>query len=98
MVTVDIPAAAELLAVNVITLDAVVGLVPNEAVTPVGRPEAARVTLPLNPLSGVTVTVSVPLLPPVTDKLGADGESVKLDVPLTVTTNGSLLLQALALV
>ena len=45
MVTVDVPAVAELLAVSVSTLDAVVGLVPNEAVTPEGNPEAAPAVL-----------------------------------------------------
>jgi hypothetical protein len=55
IVTVDVPTVAELLAVSVSTLDAVVGFVENDAVTPIGRPEAARVTLPLNPPAPVTV-------------------------------------------
>jgi hypothetical protein len=97
MVTVDVPAVAELLAVSVSTLDAVVGLVPNEAVTPVGKPEAARVTLPVNPPVSATVIVSVPLPPGVTDKFGAEGESVK-PVVITVTTNGCVLWHELALV
>ncbi len=63
IVTVDVPTVAELLAVSVSTLDAVVGFVPNNAVTPLGRPDAARVTLPLNPPAPVTVIVSVALLP-----------------------------------
>jgi hypothetical protein len=87
MVTVDVPTGAELLAASVTTLNAVVGLVPNEAVTPVGRPEAARVTFPLNPFSAATVTVPVPLLPAFTDKLDGDDESVKLVAPVTVMTN-----------
>ena len=99
MVTVNAPTAAELLAVNVITLDPVVGFVPNEAVTPLGRPDAARVTLPVNPFTSVTVIVSVPLLPCVTDKLDDFGASVKLPVgAVTVTTNVSVLAQAVALV
>ena len=61
MVTVDVPAVAELLAFSVRTLDPVVGLVPKDAVTPVGKPEAARVTLPVNPPTSDTVIVSVPL-------------------------------------
>jgi hypothetical protein len=60
MVTVALPRVAELLAVSVSTLVVVVGLVPNVAVTPLGRPDAARVTLPVNPLSLVTVRVDVP--------------------------------------
>ena len=49
-----------LLAVNVTALLLVVGLVPNTAVTPLGRPDAASVTLLVAP---VTVIVSAPLLP-----------------------------------
>ncbi len=63
MVTVDVPGAAELLAVSVSRLEVLVGLVANDAVTPVGRPEAARVTLPVNPPAPVTEIVSVTLLP-----------------------------------
>ena len=63
MVTVAGPVAAELLAVSVRTLLLVAGFVPNAAVTPVGNPDAAKVTLPLNGLMSVTVMVSVPLAP-----------------------------------
>jgi hypothetical protein len=63
MVTVDVPTVAELLAVSVSTLEAVAGLVPKDAVTPLGKPVAARVTLPLNPFAPVTVIVSVAPLP-----------------------------------
>ena len=63
IVTVAAPRVAELLAVSVSTLLPVVGLVPNAAVTPLGRPEAARVTLPENPFAGATVMVLVPLPP-----------------------------------
>ena len=78
MVTVEVPAAAELLAVSVSTLDALAGFVPNDAVTPLGRPEAARVTLPLKPPAAVTVIVSVPPLASAIAKFEAEGESVKL--------------------
>jgi hypothetical protein len=57
------PVVAVLLAVNVTTLLPVVGLVPKAAVTPPGKPEAASVTLPLNPSTSATETVSVALLP-----------------------------------
>ena len=77
MVTVNVPSAAELLAASVRTLDAVVGLVPNDAVTPVGRPEAARVTLPLNPPAPATAIMSVALLPEATIKVEGAGESSK---------------------
>ena len=59
IVTVEVPTVAVALAVNVITLVPVVGLVPKVAVTPAGRPVAAKVTLPVNPPTSVTVMVSV---------------------------------------
>jgi hypothetical protein len=63
MVTVAVPTVAVLLAVNVSTLVEVVGLVPYATVTPLGRPVAARVTLPVNPFTSVTVMVSAAVLP-----------------------------------
>ena len=78
IVTVDDPVVAVLLAVRVITLEPVVGLVPNVAVTPLGRPDAASVTLPVNPFTSVTVIVLVPLPPCVMVKLLGESESVKL--------------------
>ena len=80
MVTVDVPVVAVELAVSVNTLVPVVGFVPNAAVTPLGRPAAASVTLPVNPPASVTVIVLVPLLPWVTDRLLGVAESVKLGV------------------
>ena len=62
-------------------------MVPNAAVTPVGRPEAARVTLPVNGLTSVTVMVSVPLAPWATDRVAAEGLSVKLPVPAAFTVS-----------
>ena len=63
MVTVEVPVLAVPLAVSVSTLLPVVGFVPNAAVTPLGNPDAARVTLPLNPFWPVTVMVDVAELP-----------------------------------
>ena len=57
----------------------------NEAVTPVGAPDAAKVTLPENGLTSVTVIVSVPLAPGATDNVDAEGFSVKLPVLVTVS-------------
>jgi hypothetical protein len=63
MVTVNAPVVAVPVAVSVSTLVPVVGLVPQMPVTPLGRPESERVTLPVNPPTSVTVTVSVAVLP-----------------------------------
>lgn len=81
MVTVALPVVAVALAVSVSTLLPVVGFVPNDAVTPLGRPDAARVTLPLNPSTSVTVIVLVPLLPWVIVRLLGEADSVKLGDP-----------------
>lgn len=83
-VTEEVPEAAVALAVRVSTLEPVVGLVPNAAVTPLGSPDAEKVTLPVNPFTSVTLIVSAPLAPWETVRLGAEAESVKLDVGLAV--------------
>ena len=77
IVTVDDPVAAVLLAVSVSTLLLVVGFVANEAVTPLGKPDAASVTLPVNPPTSVTLIVSDPLLPCVIASDEGDDASVK---------------------
>jgi len=66
IVTVDIPVAAVLLAVSVkvlIALVGVVGFVLNDAVTPFGRPDTAKVTFPAKAFWGATVMVLEPLDP-----------------------------------
>lgn len=78
MVTVAAPVVAVALAVRVSTLVPVVGFVPNAAVTPLGRPDAASVTLPVNPPTSVTEIVLVPVPPCVTVRLLGEAESVKL--------------------
>jgi hypothetical protein len=60
-VIVTAPAVAELFAVRVSTLVLVVFDGLNAAVTPVGNPEAARLTEPLKPFSRATDTVVVTL-------------------------------------
>jgi hypothetical protein len=75
MVTVTVPVVAVLLAVSVNVLVVVAGFVLNDAVTPLGRPEADKVTLPLKPFCGVTVIVLVPAVPCVIVKLFGDAES-----------------------
>lgn len=90
MVTLASPAVAVALAVNLSTLEPVVGLVANAAVTPLGKPEATRVTLPVNPPASITMIVSVALLPSVTARVAAEDDSVKVGgggvVPVTVRT------------
>jgi len=78
--TVADPVVAVLLAVSVSTLVPVVGFVPNAAVTPLGRPDAARVTLPVNPPTSVTVIVLVPLPPCVMVRLLGESDNVKVGV------------------
>ena len=79
------PDAAVLLALKVTTLFVVAGFTLNEAVTPVGNPEAASVTLPENPFTGVTVIVLLPLLPLATVRAVGDAERLKLCARTMVT-------------
>jgi len=76
MVTVTVPVVAVLSAVsvNVLVLAVLLGL--NDAVTPPGKPDADKLTLPLKPFCGVTVMVLVLLVPCVIVKLLGDAESV----------------------
>jgi hypothetical protein len=85
MVIVAAPVVAELLAVNVSRLLPVVGLVPNAAVTPLGIPEAVRVTGPVNPPTSVTLMVSVPPAFRAIVSARAEGVNVKLPVPEELT-------------
>jgi len=75
-VTVTVPVVAVPLAVNVNVLVVAVLLGLNEAVTPLGRPDADKLTLPLKPFCGVTVMVLVAVAPRTIVKLLGDAESV----------------------
>ncbi len=77
MVTEAVPVTAVLLAVsvNVLVLAVLLGL--NDAVTPLGRPDADKPTLPLKPFCGLTVMVLAPLAPWVMLRLLGDAERVK---------------------
>lgn len=77
MVTVDVPVVAVELAVNVTVLVDVVGFVPKVAVTPAGKPDADRLTLPVKPPEGVTVIVLFPLPPSATVKLAGEADREK---------------------
>ena len=76
MVAVTVPTVAALLAASVIVLVVVAGLGLNDALTPLGRPETDKLTLPLKPFSGVTATVAVPPLPCVMLRLVGDADRV----------------------
>src|SRR5271157_1034034 len=79
MVTVTVPMVAEPLAVSVSVLVPVVLVGLNDAVTPLGRPDAVRLTVPLNPFRSFTVMVLVPPGPPwVIVRLLGESVSVKL--------------------
>ena len=84
IVTVEELAPAKALAFTVIVLEVVPGFGLNAAVTPDGNPEAAKVTLPVNPFCGAIVIVLVPLPPRATVKLVGEAESAKFGVALTV--------------
>jgi len=63
MVTVAVPIVAALPAARVKVLAPVVLAGLKVAVTPLGTPEAVRLTLPVNPFCGVALIVLVPLAP-----------------------------------
>ena len=94
MVTVEIPAAAELLAASVTKIAP--GVLPalKDAVTPAGIPDAATLTLPLKPFSAVPVIVLTPLLPCATLRLAGDAERVKLGGALMVSAIVAVLFNA----
>ena len=76
MVTVTVPALAVPLAVSVNVLVVVAGFALNVAATPLGSPDADKLTRPLNPFCGVIVTLLVPLVPCDRVKAPGDAESV----------------------
>jgi hypothetical protein len=63
IVTLDVPVAAVPLAVSVNELVVVAEAGLNEAVTPLGRPDAEKLTLPLKPFWGATAIVLDPFDP-----------------------------------
>jgi hypothetical protein len=73
-----VPAAAELLAVKVSVLLLVVLDGLNEAVTPLGKPDADKATLPLKPLRSLTEIVLVAVPPWVTLTLPGESDNEKL--------------------
>jgi hypothetical protein len=63
IVTVDVPVAAVTPTVSVKELVVVAEGGLKEAVTPLGKPDADKLTLPVKPFSGATVMVLEPLNP-----------------------------------
>ncbi len=93
IVIVAVPVVAVPPAVNVNALVLVVPAGLKEAVTPLGRPDADKLTLPLKPLCGVTVTVLVPLAPWATLKVFGEADRVKLSGKATVSEIVAVLLK-----
>ena len=62
-VTVKVPDAAVPLADRVSRLVVLAGFVPNRALTPLGKPDAVKFTLPLKPFTGLIVIVVKPDAP-----------------------------------
>ena len=88
IVTMAGPVVAVLLAVNVNVLVLVVLVALNSAVTPLGRPEAVRPTLPVKPPVGLTVIVLGMLPPcPTVNVLGAVERVKPCTVVVTTSTN-----------
>lgn len=83
-VTVAVPVVALLVAVRVRVPVVCVEVGLNDAVTPLGRPDADRLTLPLKPFTGLTVTVSVPLAPCVILTLFGEADRLKSGAAFTV--------------
>ena len=84
IVTVAVPVVAVPLAVSVSVLVVVAEVGLNAAVTPLGKPDADKLTLPLKPFTGLTVTVSVPLAPCVILTLFVDADRLKSGAAFTV--------------
>jgi hypothetical protein len=75
-VTVELPSAAPAVALNVSVVVRVAAAGLKVAVTPEGRPETEKVTMPLKPVCGATVMVLTPLPPWGTLRLAGDGAMV----------------------
>jgi len=77
MVTLEMPIAAVAPAARVRVVEAGSGLELNDTVTPLGRPEAEKVTFPVKPFRGETVTALKAEVPCTMAKLAGEAESVK---------------------
>jgi hypothetical protein len=75
---VNVPMAAVALEMNVNALVPAVLAGLKEAVTPFGKPDIDKLTVPRKPFSGVTVIVLVPLVPCVSITVVGEAEIEKL--------------------
>jgi hypothetical protein len=94
IVTVKPPVGAVLEAVRVNVLLEVVLLGRNEAVTPLGNPEADRLTLALNPFCPASVTELVVVAPCARLKVFGEADRVKLPAEITVRAIAVVLVKA----
>src|SRR5260370_38530543 len=78
IVTVYVPTVAVPAADRVKRLLVVAGFVPKLALTPLGKPDAVKVTLPLNPLRGWIVMVVVVELAAPWRKVKLEGDAERL--------------------
>lgn len=85
MPILNVPMSALLPTVNVKVLDEFVGFGLKDAVILLGSPDRDNLTLPAKPLTGLTLTVTVPLAPRAILMLVGEAESVKFGPALTVT-------------
>lgn len=79
----NVPILVLLLAVNVSVLELLVGLGLNDALTPLRRPEAKNVTLPLKPFNGTMLIVAEPLAPRLMLRPVGEAASVKFGAAVT---------------
>jgi len=82
--TLKVPVVAELPTVNVSVLAEVEAFGLKVAVTPAGRLDAEKLTLPVKPRIGLMVIVDVPVLPRATLRLLGDAERLKFGPGFTV--------------
>jgi hypothetical protein len=94
--TVEVPVATPLPAVRVRVLVLVVLLGVNDAMTPLGMPEAPRPTAPVKPFRSLTVMVLVPLAPRAIVRMLCDADRLKsgFDAAFTVTLNVAVCVKA----
>lgn len=91
MVTVEVAAAAELVAVNVSVLLVVALAGLKDAVTPEGNPDMARLTAPLKPCCGATLITATPLVPAGMESVDTDEDKLNpgaLEDPLKALIRG----------